>query len=421
MTTEELNELLKQINTVNTSDREKDDLRVKLLQMAADSVKAETLKSLLSPDRKEEIKRRGKKSKIGFKLTNKEINSMSKPMKQVFACNDRLIPYRYHKGVYEAHLRRRGLDVFACAKTFEDMRKKFMQKLLATTPETITIERKEREKDTSPLFASYIDEWLSIKQKTTKPSTYKEYERLCNYNLKTTFGESKVKQITRTMLQDYLFGIVEEGKHRTAEKLLQILSCIFDLISEDLNIPSPAKKIVLPYYETKKGNALSKEEEKTLVDFCVRNAERPASSALLVLLYFGLRKSELASVEVNDGVLTCTTSKTKFGREEVKRSIPFTPVFRRVLPYVDFEQAKHANINTVDTTFKRIFPTHHVHELRYTFITRCKESSVPGEVVMKWDGHSFDKDVLTSAVDRGYTDYSKEFILSQAEKVDYAL
>jgi len=422
MTTEEINKLLNQINTINVSDGEKDEMRIKILQMAADSIKAETLKNLLtSPDKGQGIKKRGKNSKLGFKLTKKETENMSKPMKQIFACNDRLIPYRYHKGVYEAHLRRNGLDVFACAKTFEEMKKKFVQKLLGTDPEQIITERKEREKDTSPLFSTYIDEWLSIKRKTTKPSTYKEYERLCNYNLRASFGKIQIGKITRKLLQDYLFRIVEEGKHRTAEKLLQILTCIFDLVSEDLNIPSPVKKIVLPYYETKKGNALTKEEEKTLVDFCVTNAERPACSALLVLLYFGLRKSELASIEVNDGVLTCATSKTKFGREEVKRSIPFTPVFKRVLHCVDFEKAKNANVNTLDTTFKRLFPTHHVHELRYTFITRCKESSVPGEVVMLWDGHSFDKDVATSAIDRGYTDYSKEFILSQAEKVDYAL
>ena len=40
---------------------------------------------------------------------------------------------------------------------------------------------------------------------------------------------------------------------------------------------------------------------------------------------------------------------------------------------------------------------------------------------MLWDGHSTDRDVKTSAVDRGYTDYSKEFILSEAEKVNYEL
>lgn len=43
------------------------------------------------------------------------------------------------------------------------------------------------------------------------------------------------------------------------------------------------------------------------------------------------------------------------------------------------------------------------------------------EAVMLWAGHSFDKDVKTSAVDRGYTDYSDEYLLSEAQKVDYPL
>ena len=88
---------------------------------------------------------------------------------------------------------------------------------------------------------------------------------------------------------------------------------------------------------------------------------------------------------------------------------------------VDFDAAKNVNLCKLRSAFKRLFPNHHPHELRYTYITRCKEAGVSGEVVMLWDGHSSDQDVKTSAVDRGYTDYSKEFILSEAEKVNYEL
>lgn len=40
---------------------------------------------------------------------------------------------------------------------------------------------------------------------------------------------------------------------------------------------------------------------------------------------------------------------------------------------------------------------------------------------MLWAGHSFDKDVKTSAVDRGYTDYSDEYLYNEAQKIDYTL
>ena len=40
---------------------------------------------------------------------------------------------------------------------------------------------------------------------------------------------------------------------------------------------------------------------------------------------------------------------------------------------------------------------------------------------MKWVGHEFDQDVKTSRVDRGYTDYSENYILKEILKIDYEL
>ena len=434
MTQEELIQIVKQINTVDLYGEAKDALTAKVLKLAADSVTLETLKALLSPTSTKETVPQGavamtlgRKSRPGFTLSKKEIKSMPEKYRNIFACADRLIPYRFHKGVYEAHYRRDGFKVFACAKDFKEMKRKFAAKLLAQ----MTGKHVPSVPDPRPIihsgtrskarFAEYLNEWLEIKRKTCKESTCKEYERLSSTNLLPVFGERPIADITRQELQGYLFRFIDEGKHRTAEKLYQILCCIFDLACEDLHILSPMKKIVLPYYEPKKGSALSKEEEKKLVDFCIGHQDNEASSALLVLLYFGLRRSELKTISVENEMLTCTTSKTKMGRSEVKRSIPFTPVFRRVLPFVDFEKAKNTNLNTIYTTFKRLFPNHHTHELRYNFITRAKEAGCNLEAVMLWAGHSFDKDVKSSAVDRGYTDYSQEYLVQEAQKIDYIL
>ncbi len=48
-------------------------------------------------------------------------------------------------------------------------------------------------------------------------------------------------------------------------------------------------------------------------------------------------------------------------------------MFRKVWNEIDFEKAKKTSKKTLDDTIKRIFPTRHLHELRYTFISRCKE------------------------------------------------
>ena len=354
---------------------------------------------------------------------------MSKKYRNIFACQDKIISYRFHKGVFEARYRGGGVDIFACAKTIEEMKRRFCGKFdennyeLQACNQSIpsNTSAKQNSYTKKALFMDYVEQWLLIKKQTVKESTYKEYERISSYNLKPSFGDKKIAEMTRPVIQEYLFGIVNEGKYRTAEKIRLVLVCVFDLISEDLGVVSPMKKIVLPYYQTKKGSSFTKAEEKGLVDYCIQNKDREASSALLVLLYFGLRRSELKSISIKDEMLTCITSKTKKGRGEVKRSIPFSPMFRRVVKYVDFEKVKTTNLNTLQTTLKRVFPNHHVHELRYTFITRAKESGCNQEVVMIWAGHSFDKDVRTSAVDRGYTDYSSEYMKVEAQKINYEI
>ncbi len=341
---------------------------------------------------------------------------MPKKFQDIFIIDNKVVKYRYYDGLFQARYRRDGFYIEVAARTFEGMKQKFVEKM------QITIEIIPNQPQPAPadvLFSTYGWEWLAIKKQTTKPSTYAEYERQFKVNLEPYFGHFKLSQITRPMVQKFLFKYVEEGKHRTASKLKLHLTCIFDMAADDFNLTSPMKKIVLPYYETKKGSALTKEEERQLIDHCRRKRD-DAASALLVLLYFGLRQSELASIRVIDGkFLECETSKVRLGRKRLFRKIPFTPVAKRVIPFIDFEAAKNVHLDKLKSVFRRLMPTHHPHELRYTFITRCKEAGVNPEVVMLWDGHTQDSDARTSKVDRGYTDYSEEYLLKEAEKVNY--
>ena len=96
-------------------------------------------------------------------------------------------------------------------------------------------------------------------------------------------------------------------------------------------------------------------------------------------------------------------------------------MYRKVWDMIDFEKAKTASGKTLSDTVKRVFPKRHVHELRYTFISCCKECGCNLELVMLGDGHEFDKDVRTSKVDRGYTQYSDEIYFGDIEKVNYEL
>ena len=77
--------------------------------------------------------------------------------------------------------------------------------------------------------------------------------------------------------------------------------------------------------------------------------------------------------KVGDTFITCETEKTRKGYATIRRRIPISPMFRKVWDMIDFEKAKTASTKTLSDTIKRVFPERHVHELRYTFISRCKE------------------------------------------------
>jgi len=351
------------------------------------------------------------KENFGIKIFNeKEFIKMPKKYKTLFQTG-RLSAHVRQKsnGTYEVRCQIDGMRVSASSKNLEQAKKMFIWKL--NELESQTNKRKVT-------FGEYAGEWLDIKEKTVKPSTFDEYLRIVLKDLMPKYKFRIVTEISRREIQEYLFSFVKQGKHKTARKIQLIMKCIFDLACEDLGFNSPMKKIVLPYYESVKGSALTLEEENVLIDFCLKNINKPISSAFLILLYFGLRKSELKTITVLKDSIEVITSKTLLGRNEVKRRIPFTPVFKKLQPVIDFK-AKDCNLYTLSNVFKKILPNHHPHELRYTFITRCKECGVNPEIVMLWDGHEEDKSVRSSKIDRGYTDYSWEFQLLQAEKVNY--
>ena len=132
-----------------------------------------------------------------------------------------------HAGYFEARIRRKGMYIEASGRDFETMRKRFMDRLAAFYAQpTVTAESAISSTPTAKtiLFGDYGREWLKVKEQTTKPSTFKEYERSFRVDLEPTFGNKPLADITRNDLQNYLFGIVGENKHRKAEKLALISS-----------------------------------------------------------------------------------------------------------------------------------------------------------------------------------------------------
>ena len=155
------------------------------------------------------------------------------PMKyrKIFAHEDIIVPYRLRKdGVYEARVRRKDLHIEVSARDFAALKEKFIRAL-------------HKEEEPAPAavknpaaanFGEFTLQWLEVKEALVKPSTFKEYDRLCRKNLIPAFGQYSLSQIDRDKLQSYLLGFVKEGKHRTAEKLADLLRCIFDVAADSV-------------------------------------------------------------------------------------------------------------------------------------------------------------------------------------------
>lgn len=410
MNDKELQKVLNAIKYIPYED-ERDEVTQIILKAASESITLERLKALTSKEEKKSDREHGANGFIKF--TKKEIESMPDYLKKLFTVNERIVTYRFINGMYQARFRRDGYNIEVASKSFDTMKRKFLEKLLAA--------ERLKSNEGFPLFKDFITDWLKIKKQTVKETTYSSYSHLVAYNLLPRYGERYVNEITRKDIQDFLFELTDAGKNRTAAKLKQLLSAIFDVICEDYGIKTPMAKIVLNHYEVKKGKAFTKEEEKTIIDFCKENPHYLGNSSILVLLFTGMRVGELPSLQYDGTFITCESEKTRKGYAKVMRQIPVSPMLKNVLPLIDFEQAKTATKYAIRDAIKRIFPKRHVHELRYTFITRAKESGCNPELVMKWVGHEFDADVKTSRVDRGYTDYSQEYVLQEINKIDYKL
>ena len=168
---------------------------------------------------------------------------MTAKYKHIFAHGDKIVTYRQKKnGVFEARFHRQGIDIEVSSKDLNILKQKFID-ALNNYAATGSVKAKSRH---TVFFNDFAKNWLSLKEKTTKPLTFKEYKRLFEHDIAPAFAGRTLAEIDREFIQTFLFRYVEQDKQRTAEKLQLILRCIFDLAASDYKFDSPMAKIVLP-------------------------------------------------------------------------------------------------------------------------------------------------------------------------------
>ena len=170
---------------------------------------------------------------------------------------------------------------------------------------------------------------------------------------------------------------------------------------------NPLTLVVKMKHECKHGTALTKDEERLLLQ-AYPNTKYQIIFALA--LYTGLRPNEYNTAKIEGQFIVAVNSKRKNKRVEYKK-IPITPM---LAPYLQgIEQLEANNRDVLREKFKAILPNHILYDMRTTFYSRCKECGIADAARDEFVGHSL------GALGNAYTDLSDEYLLKEGAKFKY--
>lgn len=227
-------------------------------------------------------------------------------------------------------------------------------------------------------------------------------------HLKPHFGNIPIKRITPKICQDLLDRLDEQGKGKTADDVHSLMNMIFKAaVKHNIIRNNPVDMIFHTKHEQQHGSALTKDEEKLLLS---STAGTPQQLMFAIALYTGMRPNEYETAKLEGDFITAVNSKRKNGKVEYKK-IPVTPMLKPYLNGVD--EIQFSSLRIMRDRFNKIFPKHKLYDLRTTFYTRCQECGVADVARNEFVGHSL------GALGNAYTDLSNEFLIREANKLNY--
>lgn len=348
-----------------------------------------------------------------FEKIHKELRKMPTKFREIFNL-EWLEKHTRQKpnGVYEIRCSINKVPISGSGKTLDVAAEDFIRKL-------VDLERGTQKKsaEDKTLFVDFAEKWfVVVKKPTVKPNTYESFYAAYTTHIKPYFRGKPIKAITPMEIQPLFTKFIRQKKSKTAQTVKVLLNQIFKSAVAERIIPqNPMDGVQVLKHQPKKGTALTLVEEREFLQ-SIKGSRYELAFAFL--LFGGMRRGELHSVKVDGEFLSVLDGKVRIAQEQTIRKVPITPMLQRYLTGASKSQIKEAlayNIEMLTRYFKVFCPSHHLHELRHTFITRCQECGVPREVVSVWAGHAADK-TMTSTV---YTHFADDFMISEGKKVDY--
>lgn len=171
-------------------------------------------KKLIDDAKKKTEKEKREKGILYF--TEDEYKKMPKQIRKLFKAGGISAHVRKTKeGLYQIRARSQGLDIQVTNKEFEKCKAEFLSKLSLN----LQIDEEPKNKTAKNImFNDYMESWIeTVKKPEVKTVTYKDYVFVLNKNIKNSFENVKVTEVTRSSLQKVITNYYDEGKNYPAK------------------------------------------------------------------------------------------------------------------------------------------------------------------------------------------------------------
>lgn len=322
--------------------------------------------------------------------------------------------YRFTAGVHQYRYRKNGYNVQFSSKNKEVAKEKAYE-FIKSIKKALSVSNCGAVSRGTKLD-TVAEAWLELKKNHSAKETFQSYKSVYKNHIKPVLGERNVKNILPMDLQPF-FNELFSRYERKAEDAKIILNGVFKYaVANRLCASNPMEAVIVEKHFRKKGVALDEEQLTRFKE--TMNRSGAVGLAGLIVLYSGVRSSELPTIRFDWSAGTMTISNSKLKKSQKRnplnlvRTIPIFPNLYSLRSRIEASDEWRKKV-PFSKFFIKIWSEHTPKDLRHTFISKAREFGVENELVSIWTGHSAGTNVTANT----YTHFSMEYQKREALKI----